>query len=113
MCPGADTRQDPTHRLQRVDSRNGQCVMQRLARLTSTVDTLTRNGKKQTWLTENAPIYALRQVVSIDGDRIVFDAPLVDSIDASLEVKGFVAKVEHPTTASEVGVVRLSFRSPR
>jgi hypothetical protein len=47
------------------------------------MDTLTRNGKPQTWLRPGTLITHDRVVKSVQGNRITFDVPLSDSFDSA------------------------------
>jgi hypothetical protein len=73
------------------------------------MDTLTRNGKPQTWLKAGTILTHDRNVKSVDGNRITFDVPLADSFDAAyLNPPGTtVAKYAFPGRIEQVGVESL------
>jgi hypothetical protein len=70
------------------------------------MDTLTRNGKPQTWLKAGTILTHDRTIKSIEGNRVTFDVPLADSFDAAyLNPPGTtVAKYTFPGRIEQVGV---------
>ena len=78
------------------------------------MDTLTRNGKPQTWLKPGTVITHDRTIRSIDGNRITFDVPLSDSFDAAhLNPPGTtVTKYAFPGRIEQVGVESLRVTVP-
>jgi hypothetical protein len=78
------------------------------------MDTLTRNGKPQTWLKAGTILTHDRTVASVQGNRITFDAPLADSFDAAhLNPPGTtVAKYTFPGRIEQVGVESLRVLVP-
>jgi hypothetical protein len=73
------------------------------------MDTLTRDGKPQTWLKAGTIITHDRTIKSIDGNRVAFDAPLADSFDAAyLNPPGtIVANYSFPGRIEQVGIESL------
>src|ERR1700722_11727648 len=59
------------------------------------MDTLVRNGKKQTWVVGD--LKTERMIAAINGNKLVFDVPLADSYDAKYLGPGgaSVIKIEH------------------
>jgi hypothetical protein len=78
------------------------------------MDTLTRNGKPQTWLEAGTILTHDRDIRSIQGNRITFDVPLADSFDAAyLNPPGtIVAKYTFPGRIEQVGVESLRVTVP-
>jgi hypothetical protein len=79
-----------------------------------TMDTLTRNGKPQTWLKAGTILTHDRAIKSIESNRITFDVPLSDSFDAAyLNPPGTtVAKYTFPGRIEQVGVESLRVTVP-
>ena len=76
------------------------------------MDTLVRNGKKETWV--GGDTNTERRIVAISGKRLQFDVPLADSYDAKyLGMDGTkVAKIEHTGQVEQVGVEDLRIVAP-
>jgi hypothetical protein len=76
------------------------------------MDTLVRNGKRQTWVAND--LKTERTVVAVEGKRLRFDVPLADSYDAKyLGPKGAtVGKVEQTGQIAQVGVENLRLVAP-
>ena len=76
------------------------------------MDTLIRNGKKQTWVSSD--LKTERTIVAIEGKKLRFDVPLADSYDAKyLGPKGAtVVKIEQTGQISQVGVENLRLVAP-
>lgn len=76
------------------------------------MDTLVRNGKKQTWV--SGDLKTERTVVAIDGKKLRFDVPLADSYDAKLlgPVGATVGKIEETGAIAQVGVENLRLVAP-
>jgi len=68
------------------------------------MDTLVRNGKKQTWV--SGDFKTERTIATITGKKLIFDVPLTDSYDAKYLAPGgaTVVKVEHTGQIAQVGV---------
>jgi hypothetical protein len=47
------------------------------------MDTLTRSGSPQTWITAGTEVFTDRTITAISGTRITIDAPLTDSFDST------------------------------
>ena len=78
------------------------------------MDTLTRDGKPQTWLKAGTVLTHDRTITSIEGNRVTFDVPLSDSFDAAyLNPPGTtVAKYTFPGRIQHVGVESLRVTVP-
>jgi hypothetical protein len=76
------------------------------------MDTLVRNGKKETWV--GGDTKTERSIVAVSGKRLQFDVPLADSYDAKyLGMDGTkVAKIEHTGQVEQVGVEDLRLVAP-
>ncbi len=76
------------------------------------MDTLVRNGKKQTWVSGN--FKTERTIVAINGKRLRFDVPLTDSYDAKYlgPDAAIVVKVEHTGQITQVGVENFRLVAP-
>ena len=76
------------------------------------MDTLVRNGKKQTWV--SGDLKTERTIVAITGKKLIFDVPLTDSYDAKyLGPDGAtVVKVEHTGQIAQVGVENFRLIAP-
>ncbi len=76
------------------------------------MDTLVRNGKKQTWVSGN--FKTERTIVAINGKKLRFDVPLTDSYDAKyLAPDGAtVVKIEHTGQITQVGVENFRLVAP-
>lgn len=76
------------------------------------MDQLTRDGKKQTWIT--GEIVAERTITSITGNKITVDIPLNDNYDAQYlgEHGVAVSKINTTGTISQVGFENMRLISP-
>jgi hypothetical protein len=76
------------------------------------MDTLVRNGKKQTWVSSD--LRTERTIIAITGSKLIFDVPLTDSYDAKyLGPDGApVVKVEHTGQIKEVGIENFRLIAP-
>lgn len=72
---------------------------------------MTRNDKPQTWLRQDH-IPTRRRVASVEGNRLTFDLPLTDSIDAELLPGATVVKADPAERITEVGIESLRVRAP-
>lgn len=70
---------------------------------------LERNGKPQTWLKPGTIITHDRVITSVNGNRVVFDAPLSDAFDADLlnPPGTTVTKYSFPGRLEQVGLEAL------
>lgn len=77
------------------------------------MDSLTRNGERQLWVKQDE-IRTERRIRAIEGNRITFDVPLSDSIDAKyVDPPGAtVAKLTPSQRITEVGIESLRIRAP-
>ncbi|HWY78713.1 MAG TPA: hypothetical protein VN281_24075 [Verrucomicrobiae bacterium] len=78
------------------------------------MDTLVRNGRKETWLSDRSEIETERVIREISGNRIGIDIPLTDSFDSRyINPPGAsVVKIASPSRISNVGVESLRIVSP-
>ena len=76
------------------------------------MDELVRDGKKQTWLAAGSSIETDRTIKSVEGNRLTFDAPLSDSIDAQYAPGASVVKYNFPGRISQSGVESLRVAAP-
>jgi len=76
------------------------------------MDTLVRNGKKETWVTGD--LKTERTIVAIEGRTLRFDVPLADSYDAKyLQPQGAtVVKVQQTGLITQVGLEDLRLVAP-
>jgi hypothetical protein len=76
------------------------------------MDTLVRNGKKETWVSSD--LKTERTVVAVEGKTLRFDVPLADSYDAKyLGPKGAtVVKIQETGQIAQVGVENLQLVAP-
>jgi hypothetical protein len=76
------------------------------------MDTLVRNGKKQTWV--SGDFETERTIVAIAGKKLIFDVPLADSYDQKYlaPTGATVIKVEHTGQIAEVGVENFRLIAP-
>ncbi len=76
------------------------------------MDTLTRNGKKETWV--SGDLKTERTIAAIEGKTLHLDVPLADSYDAKyLGPKGAtVLKIEESGQITQVGVENLRLIAP-
>ena len=75
------------------------------------MDTLVRDGKPQTWIKAGSVIRTDRVVKSVAGDRITFDVPLPDPLDAKFTAATIV-RYTFPGRLHEVGVEGLRITAP-
>lgn len=78
------------------------------------MDTLTRDGKPQTWLKAGTILTHDRHVKSVTGNRVTLDVPLSDSFDAAyLNPPGTtIATYTFPGRIEQVGVESLRVTVP-
>ncbi len=78
------------------------------------MDTLTRNGAPQTWISVGTLIKTDRTIAAISGIQITLDAPLTDSFDSSLlnPPGGSIIKYTFAGRIAQVGVEHLSVTAP-
>lgn len=80
------------------------------------MDTLVRDGKKQTWLAAGSSIETDRTVRGVEGNRVALDAPLSDAIDgrygSSAGPGAYIVRYRFPGRISEVGVEDLRVTAP-
>ena len=78
------------------------------------MDTLTRNGAPQTWISVGTLIKTDRTIAAISGNQITLDAPLTDSFDSSLlnPPGGSIIKYTFAGRIAQVGVEHLSVTAP-
>ncbi len=78
------------------------------------MDTLVRDGKKQTWVKAGGFIRTDRTIRQVEGNRITLDAPLTDSFDAKLLTPPGPSLVHYNFGGriSEVGVENLRVSAP-
>ena len=74
------------------------------------MDSLVRDGKSQVWLKANSVMIEIRTIAEIDGLCLVFDVPLTDSIDASLDADGTVVALEADDRSRQFGLEHLTIR---
>jgi hypothetical protein len=78
------------------------------------MDTLTRDGKPQTWIAPGTIITTDRTIMSVAGKRLTLDVPLSDSLDAAyLSPPGvLVVKYRFPGRLERVAVESLRVSAP-
>ena len=78
------------------------------------MDTLTRNGAPQTWISVGTLIKTDRTIAAISGNKITLDAPLTDSFDSSLlnPPGGSIVHYTFAGRIAQVGVEHLSVTAP-
>lgn len=78
------------------------------------MDTLVRDGTRQTWLTTSTRIRSDRTIAAISGNQITLDVALTDSFDANLlnPPGGTLSLYTFPGRISEVGVESLRVIAP-
>jgi hypothetical protein len=78
------------------------------------MDTLTRDGRPQTWIGQNRSGVTERKITAIAGNKITVDIPLADSYDAKyLKPPGtLVSKVQPSRRTTQVGVEHLHIQCP-
>ena len=75
------------------------------------MDTLVRDGKKQTWMKPDSPVSFERTIRSIQGNRLVLNVPLTDAIDARF-FAAVVVKTSSSKRLSQCGIESLRINSP-
>jgi hypothetical protein len=78
------------------------------------MDNLTRNGRPQTWIRAGTILPIERRVAVIEGNKIILDVPLSDSLIAKyLSPPGTaVVKIRAPARLTQVGIENLHIESP-
>ena len=76
------------------------------------MDDMTRDDKHQTWIKTGATTDALRQIASIDNNRITVDVPLSDSFDAQYVPNTRIIKVSPPPLPSQIGLEHFHIECP-
>jgi hypothetical protein len=78
------------------------------------MDTLTRGGAPQTWISVGTLIHTDRTITAINGNQITLDAPLTDSFDSSLlnPPGGTIVHYTFAGRIAQVGVEHLSVTAP-
>ncbi|HLQ50951.1 MAG TPA: hypothetical protein VK129_05590, partial [Terriglobales bacterium] len=78
------------------------------------MDTLTRNGAPQTWLSPGNTFVTDRTIAAISGNTITLDAPITDSFDSAFlgTPVGTIAKYTWSTRISQDGVEHLRILAP-
>jgi len=78
------------------------------------MDTLVRNGSKETWLSPGTVITTDRTIESISGNTITLDAPLTDSFDPTYlgNPPGTIARYTFGTRISQAGLEHLRILAP-
>ncbi|HZS26984.1 MAG TPA: hypothetical protein VFB76_07115 [Candidatus Angelobacter sp.] len=73
------------------------------------MDTLVRDGKRQTWVHEGSSFRTERTIQAISGNTITLDVPLTDSMDAQLLAPPgcSIYKYDFPKRITQVGVENL------
>jgi hypothetical protein len=78
------------------------------------MDTLVRNGRRETWLSAGSNLETERVVKGVSGNALTLDIPLSDSFDAKYldPPGGSVVKCEVTGRISQVGVESLRISAP-
>ena len=78
------------------------------------MDTLVRDGKKQTWIRPGKVMTFERKVQAIQGQRITLDLPLSDCIDADFTGQGgaTVVKAAPDSRLTQIGIEGIRLISP-
>ncbi len=78
------------------------------------MDTLTRNGRPQTWIGTSRGNLTTRTITAINGNRLTIDIPLADSYDARyLNPPGTtVGKVKPADILNHIGIEGLHIQCP-
>ncbi len=78
------------------------------------MDTLRRNGRRQTWIGFNRSENTERKIVAIAGNKVTIDIPVSDSFDAKyVNPPGVtVSKVRPQLRVTQVGVENLHIQCP-
>jgi hypothetical protein len=75
------------------------------------MDTLTRNGEAQTWISTNTHIRSDRVIAAIAGNTVTLDVPLSDSLDAQY-TSAKLFKYKFAGRIAQVGVEHLRVVAP-
>jgi len=78
------------------------------------MDTLTRDGGSQTWITAGTVMNTDRKIAAISGNRITLDVPFTDSIDSTYlnPPGGKLSKYSWPGRITNVGVEGMRILAP-
>jgi hypothetical protein len=78
------------------------------------MDTLSRDGKPQTWIKPGTTIDTDRVITSISGNRLTLDVPMSDSIDAAYLAPSTASVVKYtfPGRIEQVGLESLRVSAP-
>jgi hypothetical protein len=78
------------------------------------MDTLVRNGKRETWLSAGSSLQTERAIKGVAGNTLILDVPLTDSFDAKYldPPGGSVMKCAVSGRLSQVGVESLRIFAP-
>ena len=78
------------------------------------MNTLVRDGRKETWLSESGRIESERMIRSVAGNAVMLDIPLSDSFDAKYlnPPGGSLVKYEAAGRICQVGVEHLRILAP-
>ena len=75
------------------------------------MDTLVRDGKKQTWMKPDSPVTFERTIRAVQGNRLVLNVPLTDAIDARF-FAAVVVKTSPSKRLAQCGIESLRINSP-
>lgn len=72
------------------------------------MDTLVRNAQRQVWLAPNTSVNQEREITTINGNRVMWEVPLTDSVNVSLsgDAPSLVA-YQAPIRVQEVGIENM------
>lgn len=77
------------------------------------MDDLVRDGKPQTWIKTGNRLSVEREIASVDGNRITFVVPLVDSYDRNYTDDNTTVELAAPSSlVRQCGVENLRIESP-
>src|ERR1700759_2251768 len=76
------------------------------------MDTLNRNGRRQTWIGLNRSENTERKITAISGNTLTIDAALTDSLDAKYVTGVTISKSKAPPRVTQVGVENLHLQCP-
>ena len=78
------------------------------------MDTLTRDGKPQTWISEKRSEIQQRTITAIHGNQITVDIPLADSLDAALlsPARATINKINPESAVHHVGIENIHLQCP-
>jgi len=74
------------------------------------MDNLIRDGKLQSWIKADSAVSFQRKIQAIDGNRIVLDVPLTDSIDSKF-LAAVIVRTEPPKRLVQCGFESLRIHS--